>query len=379
MSMNRLPIVALALAAAPAFAQGITPRSQSGSFHGLDWAAVSRIVGQTSTATIAGGGNPIYLPSQPQMSGTLQLLLDYGEFGSATCSGSLGPDRLSIVTAAHCVSPLSSGLTPGKVTAIFWNGNADAGALGNPMATQIAISQRYINPAYTGEVLDQNDIAVLRLSGSAPEWATAYDLYDNGDLTGRQFNVAGFGLRSDTGGAVGANLGTNLLRQGNNTYEFRLGDPLWRGLLDFGGTADYSHSYVSDFDNGLAANDSACLVAFAVALPAGSFCNRGLGASEVGIAGGDSGGPGFIDGKLASINSYTLTFGGDFGDVDDALNSSWGEFSGYVPVYLHDDWIRSVLAPVPEPQTWALLAAGIGVLSAVVRRRRGDNDNRICA
>ena len=31
----------------------------SGSSHGLSWTAQSTIVGQTSTATLAGGGNPI--------------------------------------------------------------------------------------------------------------------------------------------------------------------------------------------------------------------------------------------------------------------------------------------------------------------------------
>jgi Trypsin/PEP-CTERM motif len=366
--MRTLVLFTAALIAWPATAQSIAPRAASGSIAGMEWHAVSRIVGQTSTAQLANGGNALYLPSQPQMSGTVQLVMDYGLAGAAACSGSLGADRQSIVTAAHCVSPLASGLTPDRVTAIFWNGDPDSGASGNPLATRIDVTESFVRPGYTGEVIDHNDIAVLRLGALAPDWAVSYELYD-GDIAGLQHTVAGYGMRSTVGGAVGANIGTNFLRQGGNTYEFRLGDPLWGGVLNFGGLADYSHSFLGDFDNGLAINDASCAVAAAVALPAGSFCDLGLGAIEVGIAGGDSGGPGFINGRLASVNSYGLSFGMDFGDLDLQLNSSFGEFNGYVPIYLHADWIRSVLAPIPEPGTWALFAAGLGVLGAAARRK----------
>jgi hypothetical protein len=94
-----------------------------------------------------------------------------------------------------------------------------------------------------------------------------------------------------------------------------------------------------------------------------------LGAREVGIAPGDSGGPAFIDGRLASVNSYGLTFGNDFGDVDLILNSSWGEYSGYVPIYLHADWIRGIQASVPEPESWALMILGFGFVGGALRRR----------
>jgi len=96
-------------------------------------------------------------------------------------------------------------------------------------ATAVSVSQYFVNPNYTGEVIDQNDIAVLRLAQKAPDWAASYNIAFGGDLTGKQYNVAGFGARSDVGGAVGADLGTGRRRQGDNTYAFRLGDP------DFGG------------------------------------------------------------------------------------------------------------------------------------------------
>jgi hypothetical protein len=371
MTIGRMTLLAAAIAAVPAAASGATGfgKTQSGSIDGLNWTAASRIVGQTSTATVAGGGNPLYHPSRPGKNGVVQLLMDYGELGQSLCSGSLGA-RNTIITAAHCVSPLASGYTPQKVTAIFWNGDPDQTFLSNPDAIAIDITGIHVADGYTGEVIDQNDIAVLRLGSAAPKWATVYDLHAEGDLTGKAFNVAGLGFRSSEGGAVGHDLGASRLREGDNMYEFRMGDPIWGGLLDFGGTADSAYSYLADFDNGLAENDSACSVAMAVALPAGTYCNLGLGAREVGIAPGDSGGPGFIDGRLASVNSYGLSFGGDFGDVDLFLNSSWGEFSGFVPVYLHADWIRSVQAAIPEPGSWAMMIAGFGLVGAAARRVR---------
>ena len=188
--MRTLVIFTAALIALPAAAQGFAPRTAAGNIAGMDWTAVSRIVGQTSTDLIANGGSLLYLPGQPFMSGTVQLVMDYGVFGAASCSGSLGSDRQSIVTAAHCISPLASGLTPDRVTAFFWNGTADSGAFGNPLATRIDITQSFVSPQYTGQVIDHNDIAVLRLGSLAPEWAASYELYD-GDLAGLQHTVAG--------------------------------------------------------------------------------------------------------------------------------------------------------------------------------------------
>ena len=105
-------------------------------------------------------------------------------------------------------------------------------------------------------------------------------------------------------------------------------------------------------------------------LPASAkYCNLGRGALEATTAGGDSGGPQFVDGKLASITSYGLTFGQDVqpGDLDNDLNDTFGEFGGYVPIFLHTDFIN---ATVPEPASWALMIGGFGMVGASARRAR---------
>jgi hypothetical protein len=314
----------------------------------------------------------------------VQLLMDYGPtVGRFICSGSLLGDRRSIVTAAHCVSdgagtanPLSTtvyfqppgGVPPG--TRIF-----DGTTLApNGGAVTRDVSQYFVNSAYTGDVIDKNDIAVLRMSTLAPDWALSYDLYESNDLQSKTFMVEGYGRLGD--GATGANGFTSRLRNGDNRYDIRLGDP------DFG--TDWSlvlgepmsqidEVWMSDFDNGLAANDASCLVATAGLglAPSSKYCNLGTGAREVGVAGGDSGGPQFIGSLISGVNSFGLTFGSAFGDFfcvpGNCLNSSFGEFSGYVPTYLHTAFIRASM--VPEPGSLALLALALLTLTTVTRRR----------
>ena len=210
--------------------------------------------------------------------------------------------------------------------------------------------------------------------GLCSAYAKVYGLYANGDVTGEQFNVVGNGRRSSAGGNVGADLGTGRMRQGENIYDYAWGNSDFGGFFtnldgngeNFFGTADIEYSFISDLDNGKVANDTACLIAYAVS-GLTNYCQQGIGNMEVGIAGGDSGGPAFVDGRLASINSYGLSFGSDWGDIDDALNSSFGEFSGYVPIYIHTAWIGGV---VPEPATWAMMIAGFGLVGGAMRRRR---------
>ena len=366
----------------------------SGSKNGMSWSAVSRVIGQTATSDVLapsntiGGGNPIYKPSANK-SGTVALIMEYSNGDRFICSGSVMADGRSIATAAHCVSDGAGTANPVKTTVHFYNGNPDERAV-NPGASETrSVTAYFVHPEYTGEVIDQNDIAILRINKEAPASAQRYDLFTTNDLTGTQFNVAGYGTRSTTGGNNGNTppfgARTGYLREGDNIYDYAWGDSRFQDFFttrdttgqfagqNFFGFAEVEFSFISDFDNGLQAQDQSRRIANAIGLgPIGNTLfpiNFGVGAREVGIAGGDSGGPGFVDGKLATINSYGLTFGTNFGDFGGGLNSGWGEFSGYVPVYIHTDFIATTA--VPEPASWALLIMGFGLTGATMRRRRG--------
>jgi hypothetical protein len=382
--VTRLAVMSAAVAVIAAPTTADAQRTASGvGPNGLAWQAQSRIVGVTSTGTIASGGNPIYTApagaGQPY-SGVVTLIMRYANGDAFICSGSLLADRQSILTAAHCVSGGAGTANPVSTTVYFPESDVDGVPFASTTSASRTITQYIVHPQYTGEVIDQNDIAVLRMSAPAPASALSYGLFTPPTLTGVDFNVAGYGARSNAGGNVGANLGTGRLRQGDNRYDFRFGDSDFGGFWtdrdattgeNFFGLANIDNSYVSDFDNGLAANDASCRIAAAIGtLNASStkYCNLGRGATEVSVGGGDSGGPQFRDGRISSVTSYGLSFGAGFGDILTGLNSSFGEFNGFVPVYIHLDFINNSV--VPEPETFALMAVGLVVLGVISRRRR---------
>lgn len=357
--------VAAALAAftfaAPAHAQK-TVTSVDGR-----WTASQEIIGQTSTATVAGGGNPIYIPPRPQYSGVVGLLMDFGAQGAFVCSGSL-IGRDTILTAAHCVSGGAGTPGPLSTTAFFYGGPDDPALYaGGAGIVQIGVSQITVNPGYTGEVIDQNDIAVLRLSENAPEFAPVYRLSSISDLTGVNHEVAGYGVRSDTGGSIGSNLGTGRLRSADNRFDFRFGDAdfagYWTGVF---GNANVDNVWISDFDNGTAFRDGSCNVGifegFSNAVfQSSKYCDLGRGAREGIGGGGDSGGAYFVDGELAAVHSFGLWYRAD------ESNNRFGQLKGAVSVAFHRDFI---LASIPEPTSWAMMLSGFALVGSAIRRKQ---------
>ncbi len=322
------------------------------------------IVGQTSTGTVASGGNPIYVAPKPAYSGVVGLLMNYGAAGSFVCSGSLINSN-TIVTAAHCVfGPTAQ--RPTLMSAFFYGGSADPTVYNGAPATQISVSRIVSHPLYTGEVVDENDIAVVTLSSSAPLFAPRYQLSTVSDLTGVNHIIAGYGVRSDTGGSVGSNLGTGRLRYAGNRFDYRLGDPDWAGYWTGAfGTASVDNVWLSDFDNGTDARDGSCRLAAGEGFTGPTFtsskyCDLGIGAFEGIGGGGDSGSPYFVDGKLAAVHSFAFWLS------TDESNNRFGQLKGAVSTAFHKDFI---LANVPEPSTWAMLVIGFGFVGTAARRR----------
>jgi hypothetical protein len=367
-------VAIIGLASVPAVAN-TNPGLIVGALNGQPFQATNRIVGTTSTATAAGGGNPIYFPQFPRDSGVASLIIQRGSSASI-CSGTLAGNGRSIVTAAHCVSNGFDLSPPDSITAYFYGGTSvDAVTFLSPESVAISVSRISVNPGYTGQTIDQNDIAVLGLATAAPDFARIYTLSNITDLTDRSFTQYGYGDRTLEGGSAGANLGAGRLRQGDNSYDVRLGDPAFGGFFTTPGASGFGFfdnpagpraavdfTFLADFDNGNPANDASCIAL--------GFCGLGLGVRESNTAGGDSGGPQFINGRLASVTSFGLTFGTRFGDVDNDLNSSFGEFAGYVPVSIHRNFIQSAFLAVPEPSTWAMMIFGFGAVGGMMRRQR---------
>jgi hypothetical protein len=343
------------------------------------WTAASEVVGQTSTGTVASGGNPIYLAPKPQYSGAVGLLID----NAFVCSGAM-ISRTTILTAAHCVSNGGGIASAKSVTAFFYGGQDDPAlyANGSP-ADRIAVNKITVNSAYSGQVVDQNDIAILRLSEFAPDYAPDYDLAFTPDLTGVNHTIAGYGLRSINGGELGTTganaAGTGRLRYADNRFDFRFGDADFEGYFTsdttgFGARAE--NVWLSDFDNGTAFRDNSCNIAGfeMAAAPAifskavfssGKYCNLGRGEREGIGAGGDSGSSYFVDGKIVAVHSFGLWY------REDESANRFGQFKGAVSVDFHKQFILdNVTNAVPEPATWAMMIGGFGLVGGAMRRSR---------
>lgn len=338
------------------------------------WTAVHEVIGQTSTATISAGGNPLYLAPKPAYSGAVGILMNYGDQGSFVCSGSLIGAQ-SVLTAAHCVSD-GTAARPLSTTVFFYGGPDDPSVYaGGPGITQVGVSNIFVNPFYTGQVIDQNDIAVLKLSEAAPDYAPIYGLSGLTDLTGVEHVIAGYGVRSDTGGSVGSNLGTGRLRYAGNRFDFRFGDPDFEGYFDNGfGGADVDNVWISDFDNGTVFRDGSCNLGLFEApfapnifnkavFSSDKYCDLGIGAFEGIGGGGDSGSAYFVNGEVAAVHSFALWY------RDDESRNRFGQLKGAVSIYQHLDFIRASMT-VPEPATGAMVLVGLLAAGAAGRRRR---------
>jgi secreted trypsin-like serine protease len=297
-------------------------------------------------------------------SGVARLVLDTGA-GSFLCSGALLSTGRHVLTAAHCVTDAAGKLNVTGGTASFPITPTGPFGLGNIAADPaLGVARVTVHPGYNGDYLFKgNDLAIITLSGDAPLAAQRYELYTGSDELEKVSDKVGWGSvgQGDTGTTTSPGAGW---RKGQNVWEMTASQ-FW------GDPTVSSNILMYDFDNGLAAND-----AFDAYF---GKAGLGLGAMEVGSGPGDSGGPSFLDGKIAGVTSFGLTFtdmkdaNGNFTlcspanpDVLCGVNSTFGEFAGDTRVSGYNQWIMS---SIPEPETYALMLAGLGLVGFIARRR----------
>lgn len=188
-----------------------------------------------------------------------------------------------------------------------------------------SLSSRKVNVLSSYDAINTNDdLAIVWLNGHAPISANRYELYRDSDELGQSIVMVGYG-RPGTGASGVLDTYTSAPIRQKASNQFEADAAMLKNIL--GNAMSWSPKpgtqLVADFDNGTRAQDALGRLA--------GISNTGLGQNEGLVSSGDSGGPAFINGKVAGIASYVtnLSLGNLRPDIDNTLNSSFGELAAW--------------------------------------------------
>lgn len=239
-----------------------------------------------------------------------------------------------VLTAAHVVAGMVG--NPGGVSFKINDGSGSTYS-----AAEVFVFDGYTGQTYTGDGRVHDDLAIIRLSSPVLN-APYYDLY-TGDMKasvpilggGSKFTMVGYGWGGDGVNGQTVTPNNSVKREGSNIVDKLFAD-------DDGGGFNEMFQY--------------------------TFDKSGL-SDEAHVAGGDSGAPAFINDngvwKIAGIMTFVAASSAD-------KMYKYGALGGGTLVNPYADWIHSVINPVPEAETWAMMLVGLGLVGFAVNRRRGE-------
>lgn len=244
--------------------------------------------------------------------------------GSSYGTGVLLYDGRAVLTAAHLLTRASAAGT----TVYF---ETSAGSQSVSVASISVLSSYDVSQG-------NNDLAIVWLSGNAPITADRYNPYRSTDEIGQTMTLAGYGLPgTGDAGALTSYTGSPIRLKASNQFDVDAGTlkSSLGSVMAWQPTA--GTQLFADFDNGTSIRDALGSLI--------SIQGTGLGQNEGLITQGDSGGPAFINGKIAGIASYTasLSYGSVHPDIDNSTNSSFGEIAAWQRVSNYQQWIDQSL------------------------------------
>ncbi len=300
-----------------------------------------------------------------------------------TCSGALLWSGMHVLTAAHCLTDSTGNNTVDSLSVIFQTADGVVGAARPGGDTYIQI-----HPFWNGDVTHGGDLAIITLDAPLPG-TEGLDIDREGVDVSKHPFVELYGWGRGGQGATGEDPdnypGGSRLLSGWNNYDALYNEiPGQPYMYDFDNytpgpnyVGDVGWVHVYNFDtfiwrdeNGDSYYDGD-----------GKLVNASPG--EVFIAGGDSGGPTFAQlvESPVILGIHSFTDGAEQGvatDINGITDSTFGEVGADTRVFVYADWIDSVVntSPAPEPESWVMMLAGLGLTGWMARRRSGNRLSR---
>ncbi|MDC8830664.1 trypsin-like serine protease [Alteromonas gilva] len=303
------------------------------------------IANDTYTITVGLPDDPRYANAGENLrNGVGAIFIGFGERGFSCTATAIS--KTHVLTAAHCVR---DGENPLDTLLFVFSAGLEVPFIAE--ATGFVVHPYYDTFLPSYGAFAHGDMAVLELAQALPDSVEPYELYRGSDEFEKAVRHNGHGAFGT--GNKGATGGSDFFyaRTGLNMYESTMAPFLGDGfpdqlVMDFDSNGTKHNAmqwwFSSAFVNGNTDNPVVAQKKPHVKRDQSVFADRGYGKLEVGTARGDSGGPSFIDGKIAGVHSFGFTHGCDTyangTDFTCGLDSSYGEMSGDARVSFYASW-----------------------------------------
>jgi Ca2+-binding RTX toxin-like protein len=254
-------------------------------------------------------------------------IVGIGTANNINCTGSLLYTGRHILTVAHCFNQDNgaANLNPNSANyTVFFDLSSGR--------VSVEVKQVFIHPSWTADFDNNYDIAIIELAENAPAAADRYSIYTGSDEIGQVFEKVGYGVGGTGFLGEDSSDALSIKRRGRNRY-----DSFSQVFNENPQSNIIPNTQLAyDFDSGLPEND-----AFGVEY---NIRDLGVGIEEIGISSGDSGSPGFIQGKIAGLSSFGQSPMSAGVDVTENNDTSFGEFFSDTRVSIYAPWIEETIA-----------------------------------